>query len=447
MGDRVAETTNGLTTTHFALDVQGLPEVIYTDKGNTFLHLPGVIMTENAAGEVRYLLSDGLGSVRQAVDDAGAVVAYNEYDPYGNPTLNDSLSTHPYGYTGEWWQDEIDLLYLRARWYMPETGTFLSVDPVEGEPPYQYVRGNPINLADPTGYFPKMCHGKGSKEEYAKCVMDETGLWPATLSMPGIYYIFQDDDITIPPFQTNYEQAFWGEENKLYDNVRGSDNCWEGPVPYIGPGYIEGAGGYVTFLTGGVEKVYDFARMEGRQFVYGGGEIADGFIGGGIMLYTGVAKGFRSNYPIEADYGGWSRAYSVGASVPSPIPEIPLSFGGGYILFNTPSTWQVGGEAFYLGASKSWKDIPVLDVSASLLYYYPSSKTIYYARSGQSEKSPFSKVLRALLVSDIIYGTGSPYNEHPVTRGTETIVRAFAVHTALSWADRYDDMYFGSRLQ
>ncbi|MCB9076144.1 MAG: hypothetical protein H6631_00975 [Anaerolineaceae bacterium] len=36
-------------------------------------------MTEKAS-EVRYLLSDGLGSIRQATDDSGAVVAY------GSPT-------------------------------------------------------------------------------------------------------------------------------------------------------------------------------------------------------------------------------------------------------------------------------------------------------------------------------------------------------------------------
>jgi hypothetical protein len=35
---------------------------------------------------------------------------------------------------------------------MPETGTFLSVDPVESEPPYVYVGGNPINRVDSSGY-------------------------------------------------------------------------------------------------------------------------------------------------------------------------------------------------------------------------------------------------------------------------------------------------------
>jgi RHS repeat-associated protein len=119
--------------------------------------LPGVIVTEKA-GQVRYLLGDGLGSIRQAIDGTGAVVAYTEFDPYGNSVQEGS---QPYGFTGEWWQDEIDLLHLRARWYAPETGAFLSRDPVESEPPYQYVRGNPVNRIDPSGYCPAPKGTKG----------------------------------------------------------------------------------------------------------------------------------------------------------------------------------------------------------------------------------------------------------------------------------------------
>ena len=150
----------GLSTTNYALDVAGgLPEVIYTSEGNLYLHLPGVIMAENGEGEVRYLLSDGLGSVRQAVDETAEVVAYHEFDPYGNPNPQ-SLTPNPYGFTGEWWEDDIDLLFLRARWYLPETGTFLSKDAWYGNPQrpqtlngWSYVGGNPSNFIDPLGFF------------------------------------------------------------------------------------------------------------------------------------------------------------------------------------------------------------------------------------------------------------------------------------------------------
>lgn len=145
-------------TTPSALDIAGgLPEVIYTSEGNAYLHLPGVIVAENAAGEVRYLLSDGLGSIRQAVDETGAVVAYQEFDPYGNPVSGNG--SEPYGYTGEWWQAEVGLLHLRARWYAPSDGVFLSKDTWEGYElrprsmnGWSYVEGNPVNWVDPTGY-------------------------------------------------------------------------------------------------------------------------------------------------------------------------------------------------------------------------------------------------------------------------------------------------------
>ncbi|MBE7475094.1 MAG: hypothetical protein HS114_38700, partial [Anaerolineales bacterium] len=102
--------TFGATTTNFALDcapapfraASALPEVIYTSSGESYLHLPGVIMTEKA-GLRRYLLPDGLGSIRQAVDASGVIIGYNEYDPYGNPIVNrQSEIVNPYGFTGEW---------------------------------------------------------------------------------------------------------------------------------------------------------------------------------------------------------------------------------------------------------------------------------------------------------------------------------------------------------
>jgi hypothetical protein len=48
------------------------------------------------------------------------------------------------------------LTYLRARYYDPTTGQFLIVDPAIAATvsPYQYVSGNPLNAADPSGLRP-----------------------------------------------------------------------------------------------------------------------------------------------------------------------------------------------------------------------------------------------------------------------------------------------------
>jgi RHS repeat-associated protein len=45
------------------------------------------------------------------------------------------------------------LIYMRARWYDPGTGQFLSVDPLESQTQqaYAYADDNPVNETDPTG--------------------------------------------------------------------------------------------------------------------------------------------------------------------------------------------------------------------------------------------------------------------------------------------------------
>lgn len=68
--------------------------------------------------------------------------------------MDNSKGGEPYGYTGEWYEGYINLLHLRARWYSSSEGVFLSRDVVESEPPYQYVRGNPISWTDPSGLLP-----------------------------------------------------------------------------------------------------------------------------------------------------------------------------------------------------------------------------------------------------------------------------------------------------
>ena len=59
------------------------------------------------------------------------------------------------------YEDSNNLVYLRARYYNDETGTFLSLDPAEGslnDPMslngYSYAHDNPINRTDPSGLFP-----------------------------------------------------------------------------------------------------------------------------------------------------------------------------------------------------------------------------------------------------------------------------------------------------
>ena len=105
--------------------------------------------------------------MRQETDAAGAVLAVRRYysprseaewdDPYGVPITGDG--GQPYGYSGEWWDAETELVYLRARYLRPELGLFLTKDPWPGDVlrpgtlnGYGYGLGNPVIYRDPTGH-------------------------------------------------------------------------------------------------------------------------------------------------------------------------------------------------------------------------------------------------------------------------------------------------------
>jgi len=100
-----------------------------------------------------WYIGDALGSVRQTLDDAGGVLVTTSYDPWGTP--QGTLSA-PFGFTGE--LHNAGQVYLRARWYAPGQGRFVSEDPFAGFPElpyslhaYQYAYSNPVMWTDPTG--------------------------------------------------------------------------------------------------------------------------------------------------------------------------------------------------------------------------------------------------------------------------------------------------------
>ncbi len=81
------------------------------------------------------------------------------FDPYGVPITGDG--GQPYGYSGEWWDAETQLLYLRARYLRPELGQFLTRDPWPGDVRqpgtlngYSYGFANPLRYTDPNGHNP-----------------------------------------------------------------------------------------------------------------------------------------------------------------------------------------------------------------------------------------------------------------------------------------------------
>jgi RHS repeat-associated protein len=89
-----------------------------------------------------------------AVSGAGGSVETNYHtDSWGN-VISGSAVQNPHIYLGGlgyWQEPAVNLDYVRARWYEPSTGSWLSVDPVRSEPRYQYSHNSPTMRVDPSG--------------------------------------------------------------------------------------------------------------------------------------------------------------------------------------------------------------------------------------------------------------------------------------------------------
>ena len=75
---------------------------------------------------------DGGGTVRQLTKSAGHVTGSYEYDVFGNQVNQSGATPNSYLYRGERYDADLGFCYLRARWYNPVTGRFLTRDPSNG---------------------------------------------------------------------------------------------------------------------------------------------------------------------------------------------------------------------------------------------------------------------------------------------------------------------------
>lgn len=131
LGARKTKTVNGVTTRYLTAQIFGMSRVLAeldTSMNFKATYVYGghqLLKEEPVAGDHGkdlYLLADGIvGSITHAVDGDGIIRNQYGYDAFGIRsalTVTPSGSHGHYGYTGQEYDEEAGLLYLRARYYV-----------------------------------------------------------------------------------------------------------------------------------------------------------------------------------------------------------------------------------------------------------------------------------------------------------------------------------------
>ena len=138
----------------------------------TYSYGPGVdniqsmtIYDEYGGSETYYYIKDASNTVLTLINGSGEVVEYYYYDAFGNVKIwngnNYLLPESAYGnrflFQGREYDYDTALYYFRARWYEPETGRWLSPDPIGisgGLNLYAFCGNDSVNFVDPEGTGP-----------------------------------------------------------------------------------------------------------------------------------------------------------------------------------------------------------------------------------------------------------------------------------------------------
>jgi RHS repeat-associated protein len=151
--------TNGRTVERFVWDGSTRDAILLKDATNSYIYGPDGLPIEqiSTTGVVTFLHHDQLGSTRLLTSATGTNVGTYTFDAYGTRTAITGSVTTPLGYAGQYTDAESGFIYMRARFYDPATGEFMTRDPLgwaaSGQNLYGYVFGNPVNGVDPSGLF------------------------------------------------------------------------------------------------------------------------------------------------------------------------------------------------------------------------------------------------------------------------------------------------------
>ena len=163
-GMRCCKTVNGTTITHIWVGGQIVADVTGNYTATCYVHGTNLLaqyeFNYGASDDYTYYLQNAHGDVTALLDTAGELTKSYVYDAFGVEQNIDDSDSNAFRYCGEYYDAETGTVYLRARYYNPVIGRFISRDTYTGEHGaplslnlYTYCHNNPVISVDPSGHF------------------------------------------------------------------------------------------------------------------------------------------------------------------------------------------------------------------------------------------------------------------------------------------------------
>jgi len=119
----------------------------------------GGLISQRRSGATSYYLYDQLGSARKLLDSSQATTDSYSYYAFGEVRSSSGSTTNLFKFVGRlgYYDDpSTDFQYLRARYYAPGYGRFLTPDRLHSAyDAFVYVQNSPVGYVDPDGHGKK----------------------------------------------------------------------------------------------------------------------------------------------------------------------------------------------------------------------------------------------------------------------------------------------------
>jgi RHS repeat-associated protein len=120
-----------------------------------YVYLGDQLLAMIKPGEsVYYYHNDHLGTPQVLTDDTGTIAWKAVYTPFGEAVASIQTVENPFRFPGQYYDPETGLHYNYFRYYNPQTGRYITPDPIGlegGINLFSYVENNLINWVDPIG--------------------------------------------------------------------------------------------------------------------------------------------------------------------------------------------------------------------------------------------------------------------------------------------------------